>query len=248
MPSDETQSLKAADPIFPFTELLQHHAQTGRTGMFQVECPDGESFVYLMSGVVAHVQSPSLHSEVALWELLALKNPRYVWHDGRTPRQMTMSGSVQDLMLKGIQVQASGELDRLKSQQRMMVTTRNIEDSVMLYVMTLDVRSNEISPFQFIIRTRQARVGRAPENELTLNDTSVSRKHAVLILNQDAVLVRDLGSKNGITINGQAMTQGLLRDQDVLTIGEVICKLNVSKSEKIDQPAPAVTASRPHAA
>jgi pSer/pThr/pTyr-binding forkhead associated (FHA) protein len=100
----------------------------------------------------------------------------------------------------------------------------------MLYIMSFDIQSKEIPPTSFLVQTRQVRVGRHTDNDLVLHDTSVSRKHAILIRNNDAILVRDLGSKNGITINGHPLTQGLLRDQEILTLGEVILRLNVCKA------------------
>ncbi|MDX2286156.1 MAG: FHA domain-containing protein [Bacteroidia bacterium] len=219
-------------PAFALTEMLQHHAQTGRTGMFEVHLATDKARIYLMTGIVAHAEIGNLTGELAVWEVLAAHSPSYQWLDGKTPTHMTMSSSAQELLLRFIQLQGSGELDRLRQEGKSFSVTRNLDDSGMLFIMSLDVQSREISPFNFVIQTRQVRMGRHTDNELVLSDTSVSRKHAILILNNDSVLVRDLGSKNGITINAQPVTQGLMRDGDVLTVGEVILKLNVSRTAK----------------
>jgi hypothetical protein len=219
-------------PAFAFTEMLQHHAQTGRTGMFELQSEGSLFRIYLMTGIVAHAETSHLSGESAVWEALALNNPAYTWADGKTPSHMTMSASAQDLLLRFIQIQGSGELDRIRSQSRAHSVTRNLDETGMLYVMSFDVQSREIKPFTFLVQTRQVRAGRHTDNELVLSDTSVSRKHAIFILNNDTILVRDLGSKNGLTIQGQPVTQGLMRDGEVLTVGEVILRLNVSKSGK----------------
>jgi hypothetical protein len=219
-------------PAFALTEMLQHHAQTGRTGMFEVTLQGEKARIYLMTGIVAHAETTQLSGELAVWEVLIHSSPSYTWHDGKTPTHMTMSSSAQELLLRFIQIQSSGELERLRNEGKAFAVTRNLEDSGLLYIMSLDVQSNEINPFNFVVQTRQVRVGRHTDNELVLTDTSVSRKHAIFILNSDSMLVRDLGSKNGITINAQPVTQGLLRDGEVLTVGEVILKLNVSKATK----------------
>jgi|GEM_PF-781494 len=221
-----------AAPAFAFTEMLQHHAQTGRTGMFEIGSGSDLSRIYLMTGIVAHAEHAHASGEAAVWEALSLENPAYSWHDNRTPTHMTMSASAQELLLRFIQMQGSGELERIRTQNRSSSVTRNLDESGMLYVMSFDIQSKEMSPMSFLVQTRQVRVGRHTDNELILNDTSVSRKHAIFILNNDTILVRDLGSKNGITINGQPVTQGLLRDQEILTVGEVILRLNVSKAAK----------------
>lgn len=46
-------------------------------------------------------------------------------------------------------------------------------------------------------------VGRAPECDLVLDDTLVSRKHAAFRVDGDAVEVRDLGSRNGVLLNNK---------------------------------------------
>lgn len=212
--------------------MLQHHAQTGRTGMFEVALQTEKARIYLMTGIVAHAETSQLSGELAVWEVLSHANPSYNWHDGKTPTHMTMSSSAQELLLRFIQIQSNGELERLRLEGKAFSVTRNLEDTGLLYIMSFDVQSREISPFHFVVQTRQVRVGRHTDNELVLPDTSVSRKHAIFILNSDSMLVRDLGSKNGITINAQPVTQGLLRDGEVLTVGEVILKLNVSKATK----------------
>jgi len=200
--------------------------------MFEVTAQGEKARIYLMTGIVAHAETNKLSGELAIWEVLVHPDPTYTWHDGRTPSHMTMSSSVQELLLRFIQLQGSGELERLRQESKSFAVTRNLDDSGLLYIMSFDIQSREIAPFNFVVQTRQVRVGRHTDNELVLSDTSVSRKHAIFILNSDSILVRDLGSKNGITINAQPVTQGLLRDGEVLTIGEVILKLNVSKATK----------------
>jgi hypothetical protein len=68
-------------------------------------------------------------------------------------------------------------------------------------------------------------VGRVSDNELSLNDTSVSKIHAALTLNsQGTLLVADTGSTNGTYINGRRISYGEARqieDGDVVGFGDV---------------------------
>lgn len=50
------------------------------------------------------------------------------------------------------------------------------------------------------------RIGRAPHCELVLADDDVSREHAVIERRFDGVHVRDLGSKNGVIVDGTRIT------------------------------------------
>jgi len=63
------------------------------------------------------------------------------------------------------------------------------------------------------------RIGRSSEADVRLADTGVSRLHAELrLLGKEVVLV-DLGSTNGTTLNGKRVQEGRLRDGDRIGIG-----------------------------
>jgi predicted component of type VI protein secretion system len=66
------------------------------------------------------------------------------------------------------------------------------------------------------------RVGRAPQNDIVIQDESVSAEHCELLVHGTEVIVRELGSRNGTFVNGvQVKAQsGVLRKQ-VLRIGRV---------------------------
>lgn len=63
-------------------------------------------------------------------------------------------------------------------------------------------------------------IGRSAECQLALDDPLVSRKHAALRVRKDGVTVEDLGSRNGVLVNG-AKIEGAqpVTDDDRLTIG-----------------------------
>lgn len=63
-------------------------------------------------------------------------------------------------------------------------------------------------------------VGRNASCQLSLDDPLVSRRHALLLVGPDMVTVEDLGSRNGVVVNGEKI-QGrvLLRAGDRIQIG-----------------------------
>jgi pSer/pThr/pTyr-binding forkhead associated (FHA) protein len=61
-------------------------------------------------------------------------------------------------------------------------------------------------------------VGRDPSCDTRLDSSLVSRHHCCLSLEHGAVVVRDLGSTNGIRINGHRVGFGRLRPGDELSI------------------------------
>jgi pSer/pThr/pTyr-binding forkhead associated (FHA) protein len=61
--------------------------------------------------------------------------------------------------------------------------------------------------------------GRHQECDIQLNSRKVSRRHCCLAQVNDYLVIRDLGSTNGVRINGKRVTEGKLYPGDELTIG-----------------------------
>ena len=68
-------------------------------------------------------------------------------------------------------------------------------------------------------------IGRAPDNDIVLaapvlNADTVSQHHVRLRRDQDDYIVRDLGSRNGLAVNGRQTIENQLQDGDRLQLGE----------------------------
>lgn len=63
-------------------------------------------------------------------------------------------------------------------------------------------------------------IGRAPECELVLNDSRVSRRHARLVARDGVLVLTDLGSTNGTRVNGHRISEVVLGAGDRVQIGE----------------------------
>lgn len=61
--------------------------------------------------------------------------------------------------------------------------------------------------------------GRHAECDIQLNSRKVSRRHCCIAQVHDYLVVRDLGSTNGIRINDNRLLEGKLHEGDELTIG-----------------------------
>jgi hypothetical protein len=64
-------------------------------------------------------------------------------------------------------------------------------------------------------------VGRDPLCDITYDDALLSRRHAEFVAAGDQVTVRDLGSRNGVFVNGKKIAEHSLRSGDVVQIGPV---------------------------
>lgn len=62
-------------------------------------------------------------------------------------------------------------------------------------------------------------IGRTEQNDIQLDATYVSRRHAVIVTDQDTTRVIDWGSKNGVLVNSNRITEHFLKNGDTVTIG-----------------------------
>lgn len=62
-------------------------------------------------------------------------------------------------------------------------------------------------------------VGRNHDNDLCIDDLTVSGRHAQIVTVFGSTYVEDLGSTNGTSVNGKKVRTHTLRNGDVLTIG-----------------------------
>ena len=73
----------------------------------------------------------------------------------------------------------------------------------------------------FPLDQEEVTIGRGLGNHLVLNDSSVSRNHAQVILEEDRFVLQDLDSTNGTTVNGELVKNHMLQSGDIVSIGEV---------------------------
>ena len=63
------------------------------------------------------------------------------------------------------------------------------------------------------------RIGRSITADIELEDLSVSRRHALIVVEGDDVFLLDEGSRNGTWLNGHRVKRTLLRDGDTIVLG-----------------------------
>ncbi len=75
---------------------------------------------------------------------------------------------------------------------------------------------------RIILRPGTSHVGRSPENEIYLDDTQISRRHAAMMWDGARCAVTDLGSSNGTFVNGRRLMPNVpeaLRPGDHVSFG-----------------------------
>ncbi|CAG0994163.1 partial Transcriptional regulatory protein EmbR, partial [Anaerolineae bacterium] len=80
---------------------------------------------------------------------------------------------------------------------------------------------------EFALKPGVNTVGRSPDNDLSVDDASVSDHHCVIELTASGVVVRDLGSAHGTWIDAARIQEGRLDAGQTLLVGEVPFALQV---------------------
>ena len=101
--------------------------------------------------------------------------------------------------------------------------TRPLEDSLIFnqnskYILSL-LNEEPSSPSWFLPNGIH-KIGRLPEKEIILDDITVSRHHAFITVDDHEILINDEQSTNGIFINGDLLTESILKSGDRIQIGK----------------------------
>ncbi len=80
------------------------------------------------------------------------------------------------------------------------------------------VRGEPINTY-YGLEQRTMTIGRAPSNDIFLNDMTVSGHHAETFVRDGQFRIRDTGSFNGVWINNENVEEAVLRDGDIVQIG-----------------------------
>lgn len=88
----------------------------------------------------------------------------------------------------------------------------------------LVVRQGPYPNQEYVLTQRATTMGRGPNNDIVFADPEVSRQHAqILIEDEDQYLLKDLGSTNGLFLNGRRVSGTTpLNSGDTISLGESI--------------------------
>ncbi|MBI2487321.1 MAG: FHA domain-containing protein [Deltaproteobacteria bacterium] len=75
-------------------------------------------------------------------------------------------------------------------------------------------------------------IGRVQENDIVINNLSVSRYHAIIYNKGGKVVIKDMGSSNGTFVNGAKVDEADLWIGDVVLIGKHVIKFSKEEDQR----------------
>lgn len=97
---------------------------------------------------------------------------------------------------------------------------------------TITVPDQKPQPYRFQLDRKLTRLGRGSENDIVIDCASVSVHHAEMERVEGGFQLRDLGSTNGIKLEGERKELIPLRDGMTLKVGDVAFDFQLSDEEK----------------
>jgi pSer/pThr/pTyr-binding forkhead associated (FHA) protein len=116
--------------------------------------------------------------------------------------------------------QETGTLPRVpeRERRRASLTVPRLEEG--RYLAIEDGDDVVLMPLQSPV----THIGRSPAADIVLDDASVSRRHALLVVRGEQTVILDDRSLNGVFVNGQRVSEAPLADGDVIQLGHVVVR------------------------
>lgn len=97
--------------------------------------------------------------------------------------------------------------------------------------------NNDIISTHKVPQGRQVNIGRHPDNDITIDNLAVSGHHATVRLEDDHLVLTDLGSRNGTFVNNEPVRECSLTQQDWVGIGQHILIVDLQESLSLESSA-----------
>jgi pSer/pThr/pTyr-binding forkhead associated (FHA) protein len=204
-------------------EIMQRCCTDHRSG--QITFRSGESFgyVYIQHGRVLHAVCGGVEGEEAIYRMLSWPQGTFVLDEGILPHRRSVQLTWEQLLFEGARrADTTGLVNPAGSPvvtSEPVTTTGGAGSLPKLTIVLPDQR-----PLMYQIEAEYTHVGRANGNEIPLSYPSVSNRHCMFILSGSDVVLRDLNSSNGTIVNGETISEVILRPGDIIQIGVVQIK------------------------
>jgi len=173
-----------------------------------------------------HMLSKSEQQNSSRIEDLEKENRRFLREVGESRQKLETKNEAINCLLaelakKSQQIDSIGEIENViheiddRMSERIDERSKKDRDRI-TRVLIGSVDGQEL---RFPLFKDRLTIGRTDQNDIQLEASYVSRRHAVIVTDRDATRIIDWGSKNGVFVNSKRITEHFLQNGDTVTIG-----------------------------
>ena len=125
------------------------------------------------------------------------------------------AGETTIIGMPAIQIPVTTSGERPLTQEDLQTISRLADDTALLIA-----TRGALSGSRYLLDEDEVTVGRDPRADILLDDSTLSRQHAVFRRENGAYTVIDAGSLNGTYVNRQRVDKATLKNGDEIMIGK----------------------------
>ncbi len=204
-------------------EILQSICTARRSGQLTFRSGPSFGYLFLQQGQVLHAMCGTVEGEEAVYLMLSWPPGSFALNDDILPHKRTIFSTWEQLLFEGAR---RADVSAVAARQMGPVTTANPltqtrtkDNQPKLIITHGDLPSQTVE-----LQREYTHLGRTEDNELPIAEPSISSRHCVFVLSGADVIVRDLNSSNGTYVNGEPVTETILRPGDNIQVGVIDIK------------------------
>jgi len=204
-------------------EILQPLCTARRSGELTFRSGESYGYLFLQQGQVVHAMCGTLEGEEAVYLMLSWPPGTFMLNSDILSHKKTISAAWEQLLFEGAR---RADVGAITPPQTGPVTTPHplTQTRAKDNQPKLIISQGDAPPQTVELLNEYTHLGRTEDNELAIPEPSISSRHCVFILSGAEVVVRDLNSSNGTYVNGEPVTEVVLRPGDNIQVGVIDIK------------------------
>lgn len=126
-----------------------------------------------------------------------------------------LTSTIHLSQLRSVPSTSFSEIEKRLSQEEREIIAQLSPENAMLIGL-----SGPGKGFRFLLDSPRATIGREPDNDISLDDVTVSRKHAEITSQVGVFTLKDQKSLNGSYLNAASVSSEILHTGDEIQIGK----------------------------
>jgi len=204
-------------------EVLQMCCLSHRSGQITFRSGESHGYIYIQHGQVLHALCGNVQGEEAIYTMLTWPGGGFSLDEDILPHKKTVNLTWEQLLFEGAR-RADMGMTGPKNTGATITTAEPLSIRIHDSQPKLTVTRPDLPPIVYTLEQEYTHVGRSPNNEIALPYPSVSNRHCIFVQSGPDIVLRDLNSSNGTYVNGEAISEVILRPGDTIQAGAVMIK------------------------